>query len=508
MTKGFKEFLKLFTAHNGGGAMIYVALTTPVMVGGAALSVDVARLHNLDQQLQSASDAYARAGAAELDGRSDSISRANRAIDSLVSNSQSYAESGDSTVSIASRRYLTGLPANGYDDIPMSLVTTNPNKARYVEVSVAPTRIKTIFPPKISRGLVSLDLDAKATAGFKFGVCGTAPVFVCNPYEGTGLSLFQALEMDSERRRQIKFINPNGGNASFSAGSFGYLDPFGGNGNGVTGASKIKDAIAIDSPPVCFQSDGVYLRPGKIQSVADAFNVRFDIYKGRYSKQQYTSDPAYAPAANVVKGYAKTGKGKGKNKSCSMQPHADALAMPRDTCFDTGTCGTLDGKMGDGNWDFLSYVEVNHNKAKNLNIGGTNYSFNYASRTVTPSTPPSRYDVYRWEIDTDCVPGAQTYGNGNTNTPEEGIPMCHSTGAYTGDIDRRIIHAAVLNCGALSTQYHLGGASTPPLPAEAFIEVFVTEPMGQHDDGNLYGEMVSIVEGSSPVARDTIAMAR
>jgi len=64
MTTYIKTALKRFTRDSFGGVAIYAAVTAPVMVGGAALSVDVARIQNLDQQLQRASDAYARAGAA------------------------------------------------------------------------------------------------------------------------------------------------------------------------------------------------------------------------------------------------------------------------------------------------------------------------------------------------------------------------------------------------------------------------------------------------------------
>lgn len=506
-----KSKLKTFALCSSGGAAIYAALTAPVMVGGAALSVDVSRLYNLDQQLQSAADAYARAGAAELDGKSDAIIRANRAIQNLAKNSETYVSGGE--VSVGQIRFLTALPANSYDSVPDSLVTTNASQARFVEVLAAPSTIKTIFPPSLSKGIASVTLDAVATAGFEFGVCGTAPIFVCNPYEDTEMTLYEALEDENERRRQIRFINPGGNCDTFAPGAFGYLDPF--EKRGVSGANVIKDAVAIDVPATCFQSEGVHLRPGKIQSMRDAVNVRFDIYKGRYSKSKYRNNPAYAPAANVTKGWALKRKKNGRRdrascgsaNACTAIPDNEAFGLPRDDCFYTNSCTGLHGMMGDGDWDFLSYVEVNHNKARSMTIYDTTYNFNYYSRTVTPSTPPTRYEMYRWEIEFDCIPGAQTYGN-NVNTPEEGIPVCHNTGAYTGEVDRRIIHAAVLNCNELEETYNLSGGNNPPLPAEAFIEVFLTEPMGNGYYNSLYGEMVGLVEGRSPVARDVVAMSR
>ncbi len=504
------KFKKL-TRDTFGGVAVYAAITAPVMVGGAALSVDVARLHNLDQQLQSASDAYARAAAAELDGRADSIARANRAINTLVKNDQTYAAS-KSTVSISAARFLKELPPNDYDAIPASYVTTNPNEAKYVEISVAPTQIDTLFPAKISRGITAVTLDAKSTAGFDFGVCGAAPVFVCNPYEGTGMNLYQALEQQSERRRQIKFLTPGGGCEEFAPGVFGFLDPY--SKNGVSGANIIRDKIAIDKTDTCFQSSGVKLRPGRISSVADAVNVRFDIYKGRYKRSSYMNDPAFAPATNVTKGYGPKWSNRHKKyistKSCDMVPNDTALAMPRDACFENGTCTDMGGNMGNGNWDFLRYMEVNHNRMRTITIADTTYHFNYGSRTVTPSNLPSRYEMYRWEIDNDCVPGALTYGR-NAKTPEEGRPTCHATGAYEGDIDRRVITVAVLNCDELSMNFNMHQDSREKVPAEAFIDVFITEPMARGNggnDGGFYGEMVGTLKGDSTLARDRIAMAR
>ena len=508
MTNYIKTALKKISRDSFGGVAVYAAVTAPVMVGGAALSVDVARIQNLDQQLQRASDAYARAGAAELDGRSDSITRSSRAINSLVKNDQTYAGS-KSKVSVSSTRYLKKLPTNDYDTIPASYVTTNPNEAKYVEVSVTPTKINTLFPPKVSRGITSVTLNAKSTAGFDFGVCGAAPIFVCNPYEGTGINLYTALEQQSERRRQIRFLTPGGGCEEFAPGVFGFLDPY--STKGVSGANIIRDKIAVDKTDACFQSSGVKLRPGRINSVADAINVRFDIYKGRYKKSQFTGDPAYAPAANVIKGYGpKWSRRKKKyvsTKSCSMVPNDEAFAMPRDTCFDKGTCSALDGNMGNGKWDFLTYMEINHNRMSPITIAGTTYHLNYNSGSVTPSNLPTRYEMYRWEIDNNCVPGAMTYGR-HAKTPEEGLPTCHSTGAYTGDIDRRVITVAVLNCHDLSVNFNMHQDSREKVPAEAFIDVFITEPMGRGNSGGFYGEMVGTVKGDSTLARDTIAMAR
>jgi len=86
------NLLRRFKTSTGGAFAIWAATATPVLVGGAALSVDASRLYNMDQELQSASDALARAGAAELDQRPDSLFRAARAVQNLVRNDQKFAE--------------------------------------------------------------------------------------------------------------------------------------------------------------------------------------------------------------------------------------------------------------------------------------------------------------------------------------------------------------------------------------------------------------------------------
>ena len=492
--------LSKYARHTGGAMALWAAASMPVLLGGAALSVDASRLYNMDQDLQSAADAFARAGAAELDQRSDSLIRANRALTSLVTNEQKFASNGRSNVKISSIRYLKSIPEKDYQDIPASEVTSEPSQARYVEVTVVPERVSTMFPQGVVRSITSVELGAKSTAGFSQDVCGVAPVFICNPFElSNSTSIYEAMEDPSFRRRQIQF-KTQGANARYSAGNFGYLDPFKGN----SGARKIKDAIAIDKPDVCMsKSQGVKLRPGSINSASHAFNVRFDMYAGPYKRMR--NDPAYAPAANVVKGYTPK-----KNDVCKIQKDPDAMGMPRDEAFHcpSGSSAGLE-QLGTGNWDFVEYMRVNHNYMRAITIEGVTYTMDYRRRRSYPSAPPSRYAMYRWEIDNNCVPGSLTYGK-NAKTPEEGLPLCHTTGPHTDpDIDRRIITVAVLNCGEIEASGEKMAGRTDYLPVETFVNVFLTEPMGPGKDGTLYGEIVGpVVQGEDAVARDKVLVSR
>jgi len=174
--------------------------------------------------------------------------------------------------------------------------------------------------------------------------------------------------------------------------------------------------------------------------------------------------------------------------------------MPRDTAF-------YDDRFGNGDWDFVSYMRVNHNNLRRITIEGTAYRIDYKNNRYFPSTPPSRYELYRWEIENNCVPGKITYGN--TTTPEEGRPQCHTYGPSTTAEDRRIINVAVLNCGAIEDSEEGLDGRTGPLPVETFVKVFLTEPMGAGQDNTIYGEIVGpLIQGQDSAANDKVALAR
>jgi len=484
-------FIKSFAKNTSGSVAIWAAVSTPVLIGGAALSVDASRLYNMDNDLQSASDALARAGAAELDQRSDSLQRAKRAVQNLVSNDQKFAKDGKGKVEIDTIRFLKSIPDNDYDAVRTSDVTYNPSEAKYVEIKVKPKDVATLFPTSLVKKMTDTTLNAKSVAGLDAAVCNVAPIFMCNPMEGKDETIYQAMETKEFRRRQMKLKTPGGSNAQYGPGNFGYVDIFGGQRNG--GAKALSDAMAVDISPACMsKSTGVHLRPGNISSMRHGLNTRFDIYKGAFKNKR--TDPRYAPAENVIKGYSKG------RKVCSESPDGNALVMPRDTAYENG-------RIGNGNWDFVEYMKINHNYMRQITLEGVTYRMDYRRHKLYPPTPPSRYAIYRWEIDTNCVPGEITYGK--ANTPEEGIPQCHTYGPSTTVEDRRIINVAVLNCGKIEDSGERMNGRTGPLPVETFVKVFLTEPMGKGKNNIIYGEIVGpVVQGQDAAANDKVALAR
>lgn len=496
----FGTLLRTYLSGTGqgisGSVAIWAALSTPVVLAGATLSVDAARIYNVDAELQAAADSLSRAGAAELDQRGDAISRSSGAILNLLSHDQKFAR-GNANIEIETITYFDEIPDNDYADIPASNRTNSSDEARYVEVSLKPRQISTIFPSSFLQTLTDTTLSAKAVAGMDQVVCGTAPVFICNPMEGETTNIYEAMETKEFRRKQIKFKTPNNVSDPYGSGSFGWLDPFGGN----SGASVLADAVAIDISPACFsQSKGVVLRTGNIASMRHGVNTRFDIYEGSFKQKK--SDPRYAPAANVVKGWAPVKT----NKTCTEAPSSSALGLPRDDCFSSDSCDS--SRIGTGDWDFSTYMAVNHPGFTRITIENVTYRRGYNGE-FSPSEPPSRYAMYRWEIDNNCVPGAETYGN-YAVTAEEGLPQCHTSGPSTTVEDRRIITAAVLNCAKIEADSPNGMfKQKDPLPVETFVKVFLTEPMGKGQQNVLYGEIIGpVVKGQDGEANDLVAVRR
>ena len=91
------------------------------------------------------------------------------------------------------------------------------------------------------------------------------------------------------------------------------------------------------------------------------------------------NDPDYAPAPNVIKGIVP--KGGGSCIGSSEEESSDTVGLPRDDCFETGTCS----RFGDGVWTNgrANYVATNY--------AGTDPSLDAAAATT-------RYEYYLAEI--------------------------------------------------------------------------------------------------------------
>ncbi|MER8564417.1 pilus assembly protein TadG-related protein [Mesorhizobium sp. M0924] len=474
--------IRAFWNDQRGIAMILVAIMLPVLVGFALLAIDMSRASGLHNDMQKGADAFALAMAAELDGNSDAITRANRARDNLLTtNSTKFSTSGNHTLVAAdlTTAYLTGIPASdsivlsatGVDSNGVNWSTTNPKLAKFAAVTVNPTAFTTIFPASFIGSSDTMNLQTQAVAGFTNALCQFTPMFICNPYANIG-ALQTAL---SGTKKPMIWLKEQGGNdARYLPGNYGFLSSP--EGDKDTGA--ITEMFAVTNPPACYDQSGVTTRPGDIPPVNNGINTRFDTYD---NSGPYKTDPAInPPAPNVRKGMAVSNAGK-KNCSYSAPNSGQAKnykALPRDDCFYTGGCSQA-GVLGDGSWNFYR-ASTDPKYATDPGYWNVNHPGVSTSAVLTAcGASPSRYCVYNFEIKNP----------GLTSGSEKTAPQCNTT---TQGADRRLLYVAIIDCNnnLVKNKGVKGGNQT--LPVQAFASVFVTEQAGGPPDADIYGEMEDI----------------
>ncbi|MBZ9800025.1 TadE/TadG family type IV pilus assembly protein [Mesorhizobium sp. ES1-4] len=452
------RIVRAFWHDQRGIALILVSIMLPVIIGFSLLAIDASRMNNLHNDLQKGADAMALASAAELDGKSDSITRADRAL-GLVSNQYNFSGAGSATQDLATagitRRYLRSLPASDSSPIAAANViideVAGAVEARFVEVAVTPVGFSAIFPASFINGnnANNYQVGADAVAGFRSSVCDFTPMFICNPF-GDGEDGLNKLaqSLTGHKRAMIALKTQKSG--QYGPGNYGFLQTP----DGDLATPKITEMFASTKPKACYGSEGVNTRPGNIPPVNDGINTRFDIYPGG---NKY--DPAtYPPARNVLKGMDVKNAGKSSCDYVAGSPAASYMAEPHDTCLPS--CATnVPDKLGDGNWDRPTYFSVNH-----------------PGKTVTSvglDANASRYEVYTWEFNNPAEHGA-----------EQTTPQCNTGSA---DPKRRLIDVAILDCSTLNVSGSGGN-----YPVQTFASFFLTEPAGGPPNADIYGEIVDI----------------
>ncbi len=514
-----------FRKDQSGIALIYVTMTLPVIIAMGLLAIDMGRVNNLQTKLQQGADALALAGAGELDLLPNAIDRSERAITNLINSNTAQFATTAVTVdeNAVTTCYLATLPASDVTAINANsclnkALPASSTAARFVRVLVTPRTYNTIFPVSfLGGGSNSGTVGAEATAGFQAAVCKFTPMFICNPYEAVGnTDILRSVELldhfaDPAKRRRLINMKQTGGNtAQYFPGNFGWLVPAGGS----QSASVLREQVGMANPPACFVANGVELRTGNIESIRFGFNTRFDQYDGPMNS--VSSNPAFRPALNVLRGAAND-KNNGKGSACNPNDDDRGLlpniypANPgygylfRDNCFYTNTCPNMAGRMGDGNWRVADYWGKAHNGAS-LPGGLANFS---------------RYQVYRYEVDNRASLELQDSNGSGALGGEYSRPRCYGGAASTlsDSPDRRIFHAAVLNCRALNSSAQYGpirGGSGNLLPVVTFAQFFLAEPVGGDKgntavaDGDVWAEMVRIDKPgeANSVARDLVQLYR
>lgn len=490
--------IRAFWHDQRGIALILVSVTLPAIIGFSLLAIDMSRVNNLHNDLQKAADAFALAGAAELDGLPGSWARAERAMATLVANQAAFSTVGTNgrftltsgqpggtarcnSAGNISWCFLKTLPA--LDGTPVSSAnyanatqSVGEDETAFIEVTIAPTGFASIFPASFLTGNSasnSLNVAARATAGFTSGVCDYTPVFMCNPYEDTsitdGVTLEQAAQLRKYRRRQIVLR----GDGSYFPGNFAFLaSPFG------NGANQLEKMLADSKPQNCYSRDGVDTEPGQNAGpVENGINSRFGIDSSNYSD---------GPAFNVRKGARNGSQFVKSNKVDYETDPLRGVGLERDSCQITGTCTMMGGRMGAGDWNLARYWKANH-PLRDSGNGPGNLPTALAG---TGDDLPTRYETYRYENDpngdgdtSDNIVGDVAV-SGETGTPPG------AAGTRISNPDRRLLYGAILDCNALTASgMNFSGRQTG-IPVRRFGSFFITEPI--KDGKNIYVELVDI----------------
>jgi len=476
-----------------GVVLPYVAITLIAIVGLAALAIDASRLMSVQSQLQNAADALALAGAAELDRRPDSIIRAESAINDLISNPVAGAGLRE-TAQVAAVDFLQSLPPS--DDLPITStnLTDDPTLAAYVQVTVKPVSMLTLFPISLLSRRSTMTIGAQAVAGYDQVVCNATPLYVCNPFEAPGMSYYQATQAliaasadSASQRRLIRLSGTQFGNGTYGAGATGYVAPDTGYlpaaGCGPGAGFGVPQALAASEVRACFRLSSRNLLASQDQLAMDGLNTRFDIYAHGFSTCRI-----YAPDPNVRKGFAAPGN----VNWCDAEPVLPTWPIPSqigaplapDQNMIRGN-GTFDTtvELGNGVWNCAAYWNAAHavGAGKNALPPG-----------CTAAATISRYSVYAYEMNllTDRSLSAETGG-----------PRC----APPGEANRRIVVAAIVNCGSSPVPMQ---ADARGVPAAAFGRFFLVWPAEPQTNGNPYAEFLGLVKRTDPLSKDLVQLYR
>jgi len=498
--------MRRFFGREDGYVLVLVLIMMPIFIGLCVLVIDVGRGNNTHSDLYAAADALSLAGARELDSGVDAIDRSKLAMAKLTNSVSFLGNQGggvslltfdDTSTNTANEGFtvffLTDIPDDDNTPIDQAFVDANfaaddeQDLAKYVYVTANTNNFSSLFFRMAAFANGPVKISARAVATRVSAACDVTPIYICNPFEDGGLSDgLQASFSQGKLHGRMLTLHLSG-NQTQSPGNFGFLSV-----NGTSSASAIREVFASGVNPTCYESGTVRTKPGGANAIRQGINVRFDIYDGPFNSKK--NDPDYPPAQNVRKGY--TYGGNACNASLEGDP-AVAMGFPPNTVNDSPINGIPGALIGAGDWDMAAYWDLNHA------AGGTPFtnfsaddlddmnSFPFSEfPTIFPgSSLPSRYDVYRYEIEKDeelaPAPGPLSH---QSPGGEQGNPMCSS--ATPPDKDRRVMFAAIVNCNSDEVIDEGGGVNT--YPVEAYASFFMVNPMPSGSPATINVEIIDI----------------
>ncbi|MEI7598003.1 MAG: pilus assembly protein TadG-related protein [Aestuariivirga sp.] len=447
-----RKLLTEMHEDTGGAILIWVALVLTVLIGLIGLAIDGGRLFNLNSNLQEVADAAALAGAAELDGSSDAITRATDAAVNYLNNNPKWsdvAKAGARIVSTGTYKPLFYKTLNGAP-------TTNPAEAVYIKVRTVNREVSITFARPMFPQRSTGKTFAEATAKSSFSSCANLQSFMCNPWESEQTNKGAATNWMSKiiPGQMLKLVGGTNG----APGNWGLIEPPAANGNphnqaGFWARMAPSTCEAMDfsqlGHPVDTGNNGPFAAPG--------MNVRFDNPQNQLTNTaapividglEHTSNANAASCANTVdmrnRGaipFKQTNEdgGVAYGQLCVVTTPASkriSCPLPRDrTMANLGGNSWSTSMIGTGvnAADLLAYWKNHHTGTTIPNFYDSNLG------QYVPTT--TRWQVYQMENNPTTYPSAAF----TSDSIESSRPFCRDS-KPAGDIKRRLINVAIVDC--------------------------------------------------------------
>mgnify|MGYP002622174714 FL=1 len=555
MVKWCKNFpvcrhgLRRGTERGAVSAILVVILVA--LLGLVGLVFDLARGWINQTELQAVADAAALAGATQLDGAPGARDRAVAlATGAVARNDESFTRrgagnagafdlvfpcGGDGCVMTnGSFRFLSGLA-------PKTDALSDA-EARFIEVSTSQS-LRLSFAGAIGAP-GTLSPRARAAASWTRYACGRPAIVLCNPDEAPGNTNPRAA-FDARPHFGKGLTLGSGSNpGDFVWAARLDCDPASDACTVNTDGDAVADELASVLPQESCQASvrGTDLGTGDL---AAAVNTRLDIY----TRTGDTLDSGLQPSPNFLTGLipaagavlggalltcdfpgaleppAQPYLGPGRHAPHGFAP-LDHLGYPRDNCAypradgsappDNCIIASGGSTLGTGAWDLPAYMAHHH-----PGLDFSAWSFNACPASacglngdngvdLDSNGRLSRWEVYRWEL--------------NGNPPRFGRPQCFGGGtaplpAPPADSprasDRRLLSAAVANCGAIAATLGAGalsdGRSLPLAGGDAVLHLFFSEALGELAPNAFYAEIVDpkAIAGPAPArVRDRVVLVK
>jgi Flp pilus assembly protein TadG len=470
-TKSFTTLLVGLVKDEAGHILIYFTLLAPVIFGMIGLALEGGRFFMVNSELQDLADAASLAGAKELNGEANAMSRAtDKAQNLLTGNNPIWAEVGATGVQIARIEFRTCIDQASC----APLDTSDPDNDKLASFITVTTVTRGVFASFVRAAGATTNPQtlARATAGSTLVACNVQPMMLCNPYQPVGEN-FHASAGQMFHLKTKGDSSQGGTGNSFAPGDFGLLDPPGYNSSG---APLIRDLLSQQSPNFCY-IDNVSPRTGQAaQKVTDGINVRFDQIPSSCKNPGSCPGLGRAPDQNVIDGFQPKN---GTNCNQFEQYPGGYFPLPDDS-----------------GWNTIGNVQIG-------SAGPTQaqkdqyWSAHHGAGLTWPADAPTRYSAYLKEIgcsDASCktaVPPPAWVGERHTPGTGSGSTANSCTGANPDtSAKRRIISVAIVNCLNDDGTPAIYGNAVTSVRSKSYADFFITRPSA---DGDVWAEFVQMI---------------